>query len=402
MRDHGLAVIRGASASTPEEAAKIAETYFDFFGTGTDLVVKAQVLAGGRGKGRFTNGFQGGVHICLSVDEVRDVASNMLGSNLVTLQSGPAGKPVSKVLVCERKYLRRETYLSIFMDRESGGPVIIGSAEGGVNIEELAKTSPDKIIKQSIDPLIGITQEQANNIATKMGFHEAKLHKQAAKQIELLYSLFWANDCTLVEVNPFAETSEGQVVCMDSKINFDSNAIFRHPEFGVLRDTTQEDPRDVQASEFDLNYIGLDGNIACLVNGAGLAMATMDIISLHGGTPANFLDVGGGASEKQVMEAFKLLTSDPKVRSILVNIFGGIMRCDVIALGIVRAAQTLGLKVPVVIRLQGTNVEKAKEIISASGLKLIPADDLDQAAEQAVKIAQIMEVASDANLKVTF
>jgi len=306
------------------------------------------------------------------------------------------------VLVCERKYLRRETYLSIFMDRESGGPVIIGSAEGGVNIEELARTSPEKIIKQVIDPNVGITHEQSNHVASKMGFHDAKLHKQAAKQIELLYSLFWANDCTLVEVNPFAETSEGQVICMDSKINFDSNAIFRHPEFGVLRDTTQEDPRDVQASEFDLNYIGLDGNIACLVNGAGLAMATMDIISLHGGTPANFLDVGGGASEKQVMEAFKLLTSDPKVRSILVNIFGGIMRCDVIALGIVRAAQTLGLKVPVVIRLQGTNVEKAKEIISASGLKLIPADDLDQAAEQAVKIAQIMEVAHDANLKVSF
>jgi len=298
--------------------------------------------------------------------------------------------------------VRRESYISIFMDRESGGPVLIGSAEGGVHIEKLAIEAPHKIIKIAIDPVTGLTHEQADTVATRLGFKEPKLHQKADRQIEGLYTLFWNNDCTLVEVNPFAETNDGDIICMDAKINFDPNAIYRHPEFAVLRDISQEDPREVHAHEYDLNYIGLDGNIGCLVNGAGLAMATMDMISLHGGTPANFLDIGGGASEKQVMEAFRLLTSDPKVQSILVNIFGGIMRCDIIALGIVRAAQTIGLRVPVVIRLQGTNVEKAKEIISASGLRLIPSDNLDHAAEQASKIAKIMEVAQDAHLKVTF
>eukprot|EP01126_Amoeba_proteus_P064381 TRINITY_DN900_c0_g3_i3.p1 TRINITY_DN900_c0_g3~~TRINITY_DN900_c0_g3_i3.p1 ORF type:complete len:330 (-),score=70.20 TRINITY_DN900_c0_g3_i3:116-1105(-) len=325
----------------------------------------------------------------------------MIGNNLITAQTGPNGIPVSKVLVCERKYIRRESYFSITMDRESGGPVILGSAEGGVNIEILAHKSPEKIIREVIDPVVGITPEQALDVAIRLGF-KGKQSKPAAKQIEGLYNIFWNNDCTLVEINPLAELADGHVVCMDAKILIDDNALFRHPNLAAMHDNSQEDPRDVLASEHDLNYIGLDGNIACLVNGAGLAMATMDIISLHGGTPANFLDVGGGASEKQVMEAFKIITSDPNVRSILVNIFGGIMRCDVIAMGIISAAQSIGLHIPVVMRLQGTNVQKAKEIIEASGLRLIDTDELDQAAEHAVKIARIMEVAHDAKLKVSF
>eukprot|EP01126_Amoeba_proteus_P064379 TRINITY_DN900_c0_g1_i2.p1 TRINITY_DN900_c0_g1~~TRINITY_DN900_c0_g1_i2.p1 ORF type:complete len:454 (+),score=83.40 TRINITY_DN900_c0_g1_i2:101-1462(+) len=397
----GLNVVKGSSAATADEALKIAETYFEFFGPEIDLMVKAQILAGGRGKGHFNNGLQSGIHICSTPQEVRDVAEKMIGNNLITAQTGPNGIPVSKVLVCERKYIRRESYFSITMDRESGGPVILGSAEGGVNIEILAHKSPEKIIREVIDPVVGITPEQALDVAIRLGF-KGKQSKPAAKQIEGLYNIFWNNDCTLVEINPLAELADGHVVCMDAKILIDDNALFRHPNLAAMHDNSQEDPRDVLASEHDLNYIGLDGNIACLVNGAGLAMATMDIISLHGGTPANFLDVGGGASEKQVMEAFKIITSDPNVRSILVNIFGGIMRCDVIAMGIISAAQSIGLHIPVVMRLQGTNVQKAKEIIEASGLRLIATDELDQAAEHAVKIARIMEVAHDAKLKVSF
>jgi len=306
------------------------------------------------------------------------------------------------VYICERRYIRREVYLAVMMDRASNGPVVVGSAIGGVNIETIAKENPDAIIKESIDTNTGVTAEQALRIAMKLGFKRGRILHECANQIRLLYEFFWKNDCTLLEINPLAETSNGECLIMDAKLNIDDNALFRHPELSALRDETQEDPRDIEALKHDLNYIGLDGNIACLVNGAGLAMATMDIIKLHGGSPANFLDVGGGATDSQVTAAFKIITSDPNVKSILVNIFGGIMRCDVIAMGIVNAAKQLGLKLPVVIRLQGTNAESGQKIIEASGLRLIGTDDLDEAAEQAVKIAQIMDSASSAKLNVKF
>jgi len=403
LREFGLNCVKGSVANSTDEAHRIAQAYFDFAGdAGCDLVVKAQVLCGGRGKGAFSNSYKSGIHLCHSADEVANVAKKMLGQRLITIQSGPEGKPVNLVYLCERKYIRRETYISFMMDRDAQGPIVIASAVGGVNIEILAVESPEQIIKEAIDTQKGVTDEQASKIATKLGFKRGKLHSQACRQIKLLYDMFWQNDCTLLEINPFAETSEGEVLCMDAKINIDPNSLFRHPELASQRDFTQDDARDVQAAEHDLNYIGLDGNIACLVNGAGLAMATMDIIKLHGGKPANFLDVGGGASERQVMEAFRLITSDKKVKSILVNIFGGIMRCDIIAQGIVNAAKMLGLNIPVVIRLQGTNAAKASEIIEGSGLRLIAENDLDDAAEQAVKVAEIMNLASQSGLKVNF
>lgn len=401
LKDFGLNCVKGTVATSAEEAEKVAQTYYAF-SDDVDVVVKAQTLAGGRGKGVFDTGFKGGVHMCTSAQEVKDIAEKMLGNRLITVQSGSEGKPVNCVYICERRYIRREVYLAVMMDRSSNGPVIIGSAVGGVNIETIAHETPDAIIKEVVDVKTGVTQEQALRIATKLGFKRGKILHDCANQVRLLYDLFWQNDCTLVEINPLVETSNGECLIMDAKINIDDNALFRHPELAALRDETQEDPRDIEALKHDLNYIGLDGNIACLVNGAGLAMATMDIIKLHGGSPANFLDVGGGASEAQVMAAFKIITSDPNVKSILVNIFGGIMRCDVIALGIVNAAKTLGLKIPVVIRLQGTNAEKGQQIIEASGFRLIGTDDLDEAAEQAVKIAEIVDSAAAAHLNVKF
>uniref|UniRef100_A0A6B2L565 Succinate--CoA ligase [ADP-forming] subunit beta, mitochondrial n=1 Tax=Arcella intermedia TaxID=1963864 RepID=A0A6B2L565_9EUKA len=400
LRDHGLKVAKGSTASTPEEAETIAKGFFAFSGE-SDLVVKAQVLAGGRGKGTFDNQFKGGIHICTSPEEVKSVASNMLGHRLITKQTGEKGKPCNLLYVCERKYIRRECYLAITMDREYQGPVIVASAEGGVDIETLAKEAPDKIIKEAVDLEKGVTEEQANRLAKVLGF-SGRRAALAAHQIQKLYGIFWETDATLLEINPFAETADGEVICLDAKCNFDDNALFRHPEIAAMRDNTQEDPRDVAAFEHDLNYIGLSGNIACLVNGAGLAMATMDIIKLHGGSPANFLDVGGGASEKQVLEAFRILSSDPNVKGILVNIFGGIMRCDIIALGLVNAAKQLGMKVPIVVRLHGTNVEKGKQIIEQSGLRIIATSDLSEAADQVVKIVDIMELAEKVQLKVSF
>lgn len=401
LKDFGLNTVRGTPVTSAEEAEKIAKAYYAF-ADDADLVVKAQTLAGGRGKGVFDTGFKGGVHICTSPEEVREVTHQMLGHRLITAQTGKEGKPVNVVYICERRYIRREVYLAVMMDRTSNGPVIVGSAVGGVNIETLAHENPDAIIKEPVDITVGVTSEQALRIAQKLGFRRGRILHECANQVRLLYEMFWKNDCTLVEINPLAETSNGECVIMDAKINIDDNALFRHPELAALRDESQEDPRDIEALKHDLNYIGLNGNIACLVNGAGLAMATMDIIKLHGGSPANFLDVGGGASESQVVAAFKIITSDPNVKSILVNIFGGIMRCDVIALGIVNAAKSLGLRLPVVIRLQGTNAEGGKQIIEASGLRLIGTDDLDEAADQAVKIAAIMDSAAAAHLNVKF
>ena len=351
-----------------------------------DIVVKAQIHAGGRGKGAFKNGFKGGVHVRKTPAEVREVAAKMLGQILVTHQTGPAGRTVNKVLVAESADIAREIYFAILLDRATAAPLVVASTEGGVEIEAVAAKSPEKIIREAIDPLAGLQPFQARKLAKQLGFESSQL-KNASKLFEGLYRTFIAFDCSMVEVNPLVVTTKGEVLALDAKFNFDDNALYRHPEIAALRDVAQEDPREVEASKHGLNYIGLDGNIACLVNGAGLAMATMDIIKFYGGEPANFLDVGGGANEQQVTEAFKILLADKKVKAILVNIFGGIMKCDVIAQGIINAAKTIKRSVPVVVRLEGTNVERAKQLLKESGLALITAGDLADAAQKAVAAA---------------
>eukprot|EP01094_Clydonella_sp_ATCC50884_P015671 TRINITY_DN26293_c0_g1_i1.p1 TRINITY_DN26293_c0_g1~~TRINITY_DN26293_c0_g1_i1.p1 ORF type:complete len:440 (+),score=183.04 TRINITY_DN26293_c0_g1_i1:116-1435(+) len=395
LHDHGVNVPRQSVASTVTEASAVAK------GIGGDVIVKAQVLAGGRGLGHFDTGLQGGVHICHSPQEVEDVAKGMLGNRLITRQTGDEGQKVSKVLVAERHYIRREIYFCIALDRKSGGPLLLASAQGGMGIEELAATNPEALVRHAIDIHKGISDAEALDVAKQLKFNE-EMQEEAADQIKKLYAMFRDLDCTQLEINPLAETATGRVMCVDAKLNFDDNAEFRHKDLFGMRDISQEDARDVAASEHDLNFIGLDGNIGCLVNGAGLAMATMDIIKLFGGSPANFLDVGGGASEQQVSEALKIIASDPKVEAILINIFGGIMRCDVIALGILNAVQNLKLQIPLVVRLQGTNVEEAKQLLNSSGLRIIPADDLDDAAERAVKVADIVSMAKKAALNVHF
>jgi len=397
MKGFGIDVPKGNVAETPEEAEKIAEVL-----GGQDLVIKAQILAGGRGKGIFTTSkLKGGVHLCSSPTQIKDLAQKMLGQTLVTKQTGPDGKVVHQVYVAERHFLRKEMYFAILMDRKAGGPVMVASPEGGMDIEAVARDNPSAIYKEPIDIMTGIKPEQTKRLAEKLGFSPKNIQK-AQDQMAKLYQLFIKNDCTLVEINPLAETATGEVMCMDAKLNFDDNAQFRHKEIFDLRDKSQEDAREVKASEYDLNYIGLDGNIGCLVNGAGLAMATMDIIKHYGGNPANFLDVGGGATQKQVTEAIKLISSDPKVKSILVNIFGGIMKCDIIALGIIAAVRELSIKTPLVVRLQGTNVEYAKKIMEESGLRIIAADNLDEAAQKSVRIAEIVALAEQAELDVSF
>ncbi|KAL0733444.1 hypothetical protein Bca4012_009654 [Brassica carinata] len=373
MGKYGVNVPKGVAVSSLDDVKNAIEQVFP---NETELVVKSQILAGGRGLGTFKSGLQGGVHI-VNRDQVQDIAGKMLGQVLVTKQTGPQGKVVSKVYLCEKLSLVNEMYFSIILDRKSAGP-------GGTSIEDLADKFPDMIIKVPIDVFAGITDEDAAKVVDGLA-PKAADRKESIEQVKKLYELFRKSDCTMLEINPLAETSTNQLVAADAKLNFDDNAAFRQKEVFALRDPTQEDPREVAAAKVDLNYIGLDGEIGCMVNGAGLAMATMDIIKLHGGTPANFLDVGGNASEHQVVEAFKILTSDDKVKAILVNIFGGIMKCDVIASGIVNAAKEVSLKVPVVVRLEGTNVEQGKRILKESGMKLITADDLDDAAEKAVK-----------------
>lgn len=349
-----------------------------------EIVVKAQIHAGGRGKGHFKeNNFQGGVKLCKTPAEARDLVGKMLGNHLVTKQTGPEGAQVGKVMLAESIDLAKELYFAILLDRKHQGPVIVASPKGGMDIEAVAEEHPDQIFHEVIDFTKGPQPEQTKRIAEKLGF-TGKDVALAQEQMHRLYELFLKSDATMVEVNPFAVTPEGKIYCVDAKINFDDNAAFRQKEIFAYRDTTQEDPREVAAHKFDLNFVGMDGNIGCMVNGAGLAMATMDIIKLHKGTPANFLDVGGGANEKQVTEAFKILDSDPRVKAILVNIFGGIMKCDIIAKGIVAACQQIHLRVPLVVRLAGTNVELGKQILQSSGLNIITADDLDQAAQKAV------------------
>src|SRR5437763_8787058 len=381
LQKFDVATTRGRVATTLDEAEQIARELGDI-----DIVVKAQIHAGGRGKGNFNNKFKGGVHVRKTPDEVRDVAAKMLGQILVTHQTGPAGRVVNKVLVAESADIAREMYFAILLDRATAAPLIVASAEGGVEIETVAAKSPQKIVREAIAPLAGLQPFQTRKLAKQLGFESSQL-KSASKLFEGLYGTFIAFDCSMVEVNPLVVTTSGHVLALDAKFNFDDNALYRHPEIAALRDTAEEDPREVEASKHGLNYIGLDGNIACLVNGAGLAMATMDIVKFYGGEPANFLDVGGGATEEQVTEAFKLLVSDKKVKAILVNIFGGIARCDVIAQGIIAAAKAVQLNVPLVVRLEGTNVEKGKQLLKDSGIALITADDLGDAAEKAVQAA---------------
>jgi len=381
LQKFDVATTRGKVASTLDETEQIAHELGD-----VQIVVKAQIHAGGRGKGVFKNGFKGAVHVRRTPEEVRKVAAEMLGQILVTHQTGPAGRVVNKVLVAQSAEIAREIYFAILLDRETAAPLIMASPEGGVEIETVAAKSPEKIIREAIDPLAGLQPFQTRKLAKQLGFDSSQL-KSASKSFEGLYRTFIAFDCSMIEVNPLVVTTNGDVLALDAKFNFDDNALYRHPDIAALRDVAEEDPREVEASKHGLNYIGLDGNIACLVNGAGLAMATMDIIKFYGGEPANFLDVGGGATEEQVTEAFKILIADKKVKAILVNIFGGIMKCDVIAQGIINAAKTVKLSVPLVVRLEGTNVERGKQLLKESGVALITADDLADAAQKAVAAA---------------
>merc|ERR1719253_1564427 len=374
MQEAGVNVPFGIAAHSVDEAVAAANEIGD-----EQVVIKSQILAGGRGLGKFTGGLQGGVHI-IDSPRVEEYASQMLGGTLVTKQSGAAGKPVNTVLLAKKMNLVKEYYFAIMLDRASGGPLIIACSEGGTSIEDLAESSPEKIIKVPVDIRTGPSEADISNVVKGLGATGDEA--AAGEQIRALYDLFVAKDCTMVEVNPLAEDTDGNLIAADAKIGFDDNAAFRQKDVHEQRDHTQEDPREVAAGKWDLNYIGLDGSIGCMVNGAGLAMSTMDIISLHGGSPANFLDVGGSANVDQIKAAFDIITTDPAVKAILVNIFGGIMKCDIIAEGIVEASRSLNLSVPVIVRLEGTNVEKGQQILRDSGLELISANDLDDAAKK--------------------
>ena len=371
----GVPVPRGGVAYTPDEAAEQAKLL-----GGEIWVVKAQIHAGGRGKA-------GGVKLARSVDEVRQVAADMLGRTLITPQTGPQGKDVQRIYVEEGADIARELYLSMLVDRNTGRVAVIASTEGGMNIEEVAAHNPEKLLTISLDPVTGMQSFHARRIAFALGL-KGKQIGGAARFLTGLYQAFTRLDASLVEINPLIVTANGDLVALDAKMNFDDNALFRHPEVDELRDETEENPIELLAQREGLNYVKLDGNIGCMVNGAGLAMATMDIIKLHGGEPANFLDVGGGANKERVITAFKIILSDPNVDAILVNIFGGIMRCDIIADGVVAAAREVSLHVPLVVRLEGTNVEQGKRILANSGLPITAADNLADAAQKVVKAMQ--------------
>jgi succinyl-CoA synthetase beta subunit len=372
---YGIPVPTGRVAATPEEAVAAAEAL-----GGSLWVVKAQVHAGGRGKA-------GGVKLARDKDAVRAAAQALLGTRLATIQTGPEGLPVNTVYVESGSAIEREIYLSLTLNREKGQIAMIGSAAGGMDIEEVAAHTPEKITTVNIHPAAGLQPHQCRRMAFALGFTGAQVG-EFQKIAMALYRLVMEKDASLVEVNPLIVTKDGSLVALDAKINIDANAMFRQPELAKMRDTAQEDPMELKASEHDLNYVSLDGDIACMVNGAGLAMATMDLIKLHGGSPANFLDVGGGATAERVTAAFNLILSNPKVKAILVNIFGGIVRCDLIAEGVIIAVKNVGVKVPVVVRLEGTNAEKAREMLAASGLKVTAAADLTDAAQKAVAAAR--------------
>ncbi|KZT43936.1 putative beta-succinyl CoA synthetase precursor [Sistotremastrum suecicum HHB10207 ss-3] len=377
----GIPTPKSIPAKSPEEAYDVAKN----FGTNR-LVIKAQVLAGGRGKGKFDNGFQGGVHVIDSPEQAKEYAAKMIGHKLITKQTGAGGRICNAVMLAERRDPSHEYYVAILNDRARQSPVLVVSSQGGMNIEEVAAKDPEAIITTTIDFDNGLSSTQALEVANKLGFKTDGAKSEAAQIFQNLYKLFKEKDATQIEINPLAETAEGQVLCMDAKFGFDDNASFRQEAVFNLRDVSQEDPAEVEAQAANLNFIKLDGNIGCLVNGAGLAMATMDVLKLHGGDPANFLDVGGGATPETVKKAFEILLADKGVKSIFINIFGGIMRCDYIAEGVIKATKELALTVPLVVRLQGTKEKEAKELIRQSGLKIFAFDGLDEAASKAVDL----------------
>ena len=382
LAEFGVAVPRGYPAFTVDEAVKAAEKL-----GGPVFVVKSQIHAGGRGKGRFEGlgpDAKGGVRVLKSLDDVRASAQEMLGRVLVTEQTGPKGKQVNRLYIEEGAAIAKEFYLSLLVDRETSRVSVVASTEGGMSIEDVAHATPEKISTFSIDPATGVWPHHGRALAKTLGL-TGDLAKQAAKLLGQLYAAFVAKDMSMLEINPLIVTADDQLRVLDAKVSFDSNALFRHPDIVTLRDESEEDPKEIEASKFDLSYIALDGEIGCMVNGAGLAMATMDIIKLYGAEPANFLDVGGGADEAKVTAAFKIIIADPNVKGILVNIFGGIARCDVLANGVIAAVKQVGLKVPLVVRLEGTNAELGKKIINESGLDVIAANDLSDGAEKIVK-----------------
>ncbi|KAF2718858.1 succinate--CoA ligase subunit beta [Polychaeton citri CBS 116435] len=396
LDSYGIGVPKGDVAHNGKEAEKIASSI-----GGDDMVIKAQVLAGGRGKGHFDNGFKGGVRIVYSPREAGILADQMIGHKLITKQTGERGRICNSVYIVERKFARREFYLAVLMDRTSQSPVIVASSQGGMDIETVAKENPSAIITTKVDINVGVTDEIANSIASQLGF-SSQCVPEAVDTIKKLYKVFMEKDATQIEINPLSETSDHKVLCMDAKLTFDDNADFRQEDVFAWRDVTQEDADEVKAAKSGLNFIKLDGDIGCLVNGAGLAMATMDIIKLNGGQPANFLDVGGGATPEAIKQAFDLITSDPKVTAIFVNIFGGIVRCDAIAKGLVSVVQSMNLRIPIIARLQGTNMETAHTIINESGLKIFSIDDLQSAAEKAVQFSKIVKTARDIDIGVEF
>ena len=380
LRQFGVPVPRGIPAFTVQEAVEAAQKL-----GGPVWVVKAQIHAGGRGKGRFKEHPDlGGVKVVKTADAAVEAAEKMLGNTLVTIQTGPEGKKVQRLLIEQGMNISKEFYLGMTLDRVTGRVTVMASTEGGMDIEEVAAKTPEKSLTFTVDPASGISGFHGRKVAFALGL-EGKQVKQCVEMIGKLYKLFVEKDAEMIEINPLIVTTGGDVKCLDAKVSFDGNALYRHKDVMALRDETEEDPKELAASKFDLNYIALDGEIGCMVNGAGLAMATMDIIKLYGSEPANFLDVGGGATKEKVTEAFKIITSDPNVKGILVNIFGGIMRCDIIAEGIIAAVKEVGLKVPLVVRLEGTNVEKGKDIIANSGLNVIAGDNLSDAAQKIVK-----------------
>jgi succinyl-CoA synthetase beta subunit len=382
LNDYGVPTPKSLPAKSPQEAYDVAKNF------GKDkLVIKAQVLAGGRGKGKFDSGLQGGVHMVESPQQAKEFAEKMLGNHLITKQTGAKGRICNAVMLAERRQPAHEYYIAVLNDRVTQGPVLVASAQGGMNIEEVAAKDPNAIITTPINFEKGLSKDEALSVAKKLGFSDASTQSQAADIFINLYRIFKDKDATQIEINPMALTTDGAVLCMDAKFGFDDNADFRQKDIFALRDISQEEPSEVEAQKADLNFIKLDGSVGCLVNGAGLAMATMDVLSLHGGNPANFLDVGGGATPETVKKAFEILVSDPKVKSIFINIFGGIMRCDYIAEGVIKAAKELDLTVPLIVRLKGTKEAEAKAMIKESGLKIIPFDSLDDAAEQAVRLA---------------
>jgi succinyl-CoA synthetase beta subunit len=382
LREYGVPLSRGIAVLAPGDAENAAKEL-----GGPLWVVKSQIHAGGRGKGRFKEkeaGDKGGVRLARSVEEAAAHAKAMFGRTLVTRQTGPEGRKVQRLYLEEGSDIERELYLSALVDRAAGRIAFIASREGGMDIEEVAARTPEKILTVHVDPAAGYSPHVGRTLAFGLGL-KGPLVEQCVSLVGKLYAAFTATDMGLLEINPLVVTKDGRLLCLDAKINFDDNSLFRRPEIAALRDPSEEDPREVEASKSDLNYIALDGTIGCMVNGAGLAMATMDIIKLYGAEPANFLDVGGGASKEKVTAAFKIITGDPRVKGILVNIFGGIMRCDIVAEGIIAAVKDVGLKVPLVVRLEGTNVAEGKAIIAGSGLNVISADDLDDAAQKIVK-----------------